>query len=166
MDLNIRPAGSRDYASTRNLVHDAFTPEDVVSFLDALRADGCVLGEWIAENESGIVGHVVFSRVWLERPDGDRQPAAFLTPLAVRPDMQRSGIGTQLMEYALEALESRGETLFFVVGHPEYYPRAGFRSDTASAVVSPWPGNPAFMARGDVVPEGRLILPSVIADAH
>jgi putative acetyltransferase len=166
MDVKIRQAGPQDYASTRNLVHDAFTPEDVVSFLDALRADGCVLGEWVAENESGIVGHIVFSRVWLEQPNGNRQPAAKLTPLAVRPDVQRSGIGTRLMEYALAALESRGETLFFVLGHPEYYPRAGFRSDAASKVASPWSGNPAFMARGDVVPEGRLILPSVIADAQ
>ena len=166
MEMTIRPAGPQDHASTRHLVHAAFNPEDVVSFLDALRTDGCVLGEWVAENESGIVGHIVFSRVWLEQPNGDRQPAAFLTPLAVHPDVQRSGIGTRLMEYALEALESRGETLFFVVGHPEYYPRAGFRSDTASAVASPWSGNPAFMVRGDVVPEGRLILPSVIADAH
>ena len=64
-DVNFRLAGPQDHASTRILVHDAFTPEDVVSFLDALRADGCILGEWVAENESGIVGHIVFSRVWL-----------------------------------------------------------------------------------------------------
>ena len=89
-----------------------------------------------------------------------------LTPLAVRPDRQRLGIGRQLMDHALKSLEARGETLFFVLGHPEYYPRAGFSSTLAETVTSPWPGNPAFMAKGRFVPEGRLVLPSVIAVAH
>ena len=97
---------------------------------------------------------------------GERLAAAMLTPLAVRPDRQRLGIGARLMDHALGELESRGETLFFVLGHPGYYPRAGFRSALAGKVVSPWPGNPAFMVRGKFVPEGRLVLPSVIADAH
>jgi putative acetyltransferase len=88
-----------------------------------------------------------------------------LTPLAVRPDRQRVGIGSRLMDFALKSLEARGEALFFVIGHPEYYPRAGFCSAAARRVASRWSGRPSFMARG-VVPEGRLVLPAVISDAH
>src|SRR5688572_31272240 len=84
-----------------------------------------------------------------------------LTPLAVRLDRQRLGIGVRLMEYALRLLESQGETLFFVLGHPNYYPRAGFRSGSAAGIESPWPGNPAFMVRGTTVSEGRLVMPPV-----
>ena len=166
MDIKFRPVERHDHASTRKLVDNAFKPEDVVTFLDALRADGCILGEWIAEDRSGPVGHIVFSRVWVEQPNGDRLDAAMLTPLAVRSDRQRSGIGTRLMNYALEALEARGENLFFVLGHPEYYPRAGFRADAAEKVANPWSGNPAFMARAEFTLEGRLVMPSVIAEAH
>jgi putative acetyltransferase len=165
-EIVIRPVERRDYASKRKVVDDAFRPEDVVTFLDALRADGCILREWLAEESSGAVAHIAFSRVWVEQPDGDRTKAAMLTPLAVCPDRQRIGIGSWLMDHALRELEAHGETLFFVLGHPEYYPRAGFRSASAQRIASPWPGSPAFMARGAFVPEGRLVLPAVIADAH
>jgi hypothetical protein len=52
--------------------------EDAATFLDALRADGCILGEWLAEDSSGPAGHIVFSRVWLEQRDGNRLNAAML----------------------------------------------------------------------------------------
>lgn len=89
-----------------------------------------------------------------------------LTPLAVRPDRQRQGVGVGLINHSLAALETRGENLFFVLGHSTYYPRAGIESKAAEKVVSPWQGRAAFMVRGAPVPAGRLILPSVIADAH
>ena len=100
MDVRFRRVEIRDHASTRQVVDDVFRAqgsEDTAAFLDALRADGCVLGEWLAEDSSGPIGHIAFSRVWLEQPNGDRLSAAMLTPLAVRPDRQRRGIGTQLM---------------------------------------------------------------------
>jgi putative acetyltransferase len=166
MQVLFRTVGPDDHGSTRQVVDAAFRPEDVVTFLDALRADGCILGEWLAEDASGTVGLIVFSRVWVEQRNGERINAAVLTPLAIRPDRQRLGIGRQLMDHALRCLEVRGETLFFVLGHPGYYPQAGFSATLAQNVTSPWSGNPAFMARGVLVPEGRLVLPAVIADAH
>jgi putative acetyltransferase len=166
MEIAFRVVEPCDHAATRQVVDAAFHPEDVVTFLDALRADGCILGEWLAEDATGPVGFVVFSRVWVEQQNGERLPSAMLTPLAIRPDRQRLGIGSRLMDHALKALEAGGETLFFVLGHPGYYPRTGFRSELAETVTSPWAGNPAFMARCSFVPIGHLVLPSVIADAH
>jgi putative acetyltransferase len=112
MSLTLRPAELRDHASTRQVVYDAFRPEDVVTFLDALRAEGCILGEWLAEEECEPLGHIVFSRVWVERLDGVRQEAAMLTPLAVRRDRQREGVGLKLMNHSLAALESRSIGIF------------------------------------------------------
>ena len=160
----MRLATARDYAATRHVVDQAFRPEDVVTFLDALRADGCILDEWVMEDKSGIIGHVVFSRAWVEQQDGERLPAANLTPLAVKPDRQRSGVGTDLMNHAITALEGRGETLFLVLGHPDYYRRVGFSADKAVAIDNPWKGNPAFIARTTTAPKGKLILPKPIID--
>ena len=162
MDITYRPVERADHALTRDLVDQAFRPEDVASFLDGLRADGCILGEWMAEDTNGPLGHIVYSRVWIEQDNGERQPAVMLTPLAVKPDQQRQGIGQGLMAHTLQILEQRGETIFFVLGHPEYYPKAGFSSDLGGRIASPWPGNPAFMARGQVPSKGRLILPPAI----
>lgn len=166
MEVVFRKVDPRDHAATRQVVDVAFRPEDVVTFLDALRSDVCVLGEWLAEDFTGPVGLIVFSRVWVDQSSRDRLPAAMLTPLAVRPDRQRLGIGTRLMDHALRAMEANGENLFFVLGHPSYYPRAGFTRELAAKVASPWPGNPAFMARASIAPVGRLVLPSVIAGAR
>lgn len=166
MTVTFRPVQLSDYSATRQLVDEAFRPEDVVTFLDALRDDGCLLGEWLAESSNELVGHVAFSRVRVECPSGERIPSAMLTPLCVRPVYQDLGVGTKLMNHALCVLESNGESIFFVLGHPEYYPRAGFKSEMASEIANPWAGNPAFMVRARTKPVGTLILPDAIAKTH
>jgi predicted N-acetyltransferase YhbS len=100
MKLNIREARSSDYAATRKLVEDAFGAEgmETAEFLDALRADTCILGEWLAEDWTGAIGHIVFSRVWLEcRDDLSIQNATMLTPLAVRPERWRNDLQRRLL---------------------------------------------------------------------
>lgn len=167
--VRIRRPKPIDYAVIDEVVRTAFwnnEPDETVVFLGRLRADGCILAEWLAENENGIVGHIAFSRVWIEPCSGSRIPAAMLTPLAVRPDHQRRGCGMKLMEFSIDALEREGETVFLVLGHPAYYPRAGFKSDLARTIKNPWGDNPAFMARGSAIPSGLLVLPKPIAEAH
>ncbi len=166
MTLQFRALDPSDHAVTREIVDAAFAPEDVAGFLDALRAAGCLIGEWLAEDASAVVGHIAFSRAHLETSEGARLPAAFLTPLAVRPERQRQGVGLALMRHALRELEQRGETLFFVVGHPDYYPKAGFRTVGFDEVASPWTGSPAFMMRCAFAARGLLLAPPVIRDAH
>jgi putative acetyltransferase len=166
MVLQFRAVEPRDHRVIREIVDAAFAPEDVGGFLGALRAAGCLIGEWLAEDESGVVGHIGFSRAHLERANGERLPAAFLTPLGVRPDRQRQGVGLALMRHALRQLEQRGENLFFVIGHPTYYPKVGFRTVAFDEVASPWTGSPAFMMRCGFALRGRLLAPPVIRDAH
>jgi putative acetyltransferase len=55
-----------------------------------------------------------------------KTPAAGLAPLAVLPDHQRQGVGSQLVRAGLETCRSRGLSVIVVLGHPEYYPRFGF----------------------------------------
>ncbi|MEQ9490142.1 MAG: N-acetyltransferase [Alphaproteobacteria bacterium] len=165
-DYHFRKAVEADRPAITRIVDAAFRPEDVVTFLNALREDDCIIGEWVAETGGGIVAHIVFSRVFVETPDGGRTKAAMLTPLAVHPDRQNRGIGTALMDHAIRALEAAGEDLFVVLGHPDYYPRAGFSAEAAGDLKNPWQGNPAFMARGAVPSGGTLIMPPSIANAH
>ena len=167
--ITMRAATPGDRPALRGLLAAAFAPEDVAAFLDALRAEGCVIGEWMAEDGTGTVGCIAFSRVHVAPKgapaDGAAPvPVAMLTPMAVRPGRQREGIGTALMAHALDALEARGERHFVVLGHPDLYRRAGFRAGNAADIESPWSGSPAFMARSEAMPRGRLILPETIAN--
>ena len=163
--VTVRPMRDDDRPSVNRLIRAAFDPEDVVTFLEALRSDGCLLGEWVAEQDGKIVGHVAFSRAHVKNRDGRDHPVAMLTPLAVLPERQSAGIGTQLMEETIGLLEEAGERVFAVLGHPDYYPRVGFSAERAHGIESPWPGNPAFMVRGAAIPDGKLVLPPAIENA-
>jgi putative acetyltransferase len=67
--------------------------------------------------------------------------------MAVVPDRQRQGIGSQLVRRGLEILRERGCPFVVVVGHPEYYPRFGFERCSVHGLASQWEGVPdaAFM---------------------
>jgi putative acetyltransferase len=49
-----------------------------------------------------------------------------LSPLAVRPDRQRQGIGAALVRAGLELLADRGVPAVFLEGDPGYYGQWGF----------------------------------------
>ena len=68
--------------------------------------------------------------------------------MAVRPDRQRQGVGSQLVRDSLAVLRARGCPFVVVVGHPEYYPRFGFQPASAYGLASQWDAVPdeAFMA--------------------
>ena len=93
----------------------------------------------VAEDDAGrFLGHVLFSRAWLEGDDGGRQPLLCLAPLAVVPDAQRRGIGTALVRVAIERARADGELAMIVLGHPSYYPRFGFTEALPLGIRAPY----------------------------
>jgi putative acetyltransferase len=46
--------------------------------------------------------------------------------MAVLPEYQRRGIGSQLVKAGLDACRAAGYDIIVVLGHPTYYPRFGF----------------------------------------
>jgi len=85
-----------------------------------------------------VVGHVLFSRVGL-KPTGQDVSAALLAPLAVHPDFQSRGIGSQLVAEGLRQLSDSGVELVFVLGHPGYYRRFGFSAAGIQGFEAPYP---------------------------
>jgi putative acetyltransferase len=80
-----------------------------------LRSDALVAVALVAEDEEEIVGHIVLS--WLPtRIDCRPVRAVALAPMAVRPERQRCGIGTALVEHALQRAALAGADAAIVLG--------------------------------------------------
>ena len=80
----------------------------------------------VAESEGAIVGHLLLSKA--EVVDGALSAETIvLAPIAVRPALQRSGIGKRLMAEGKARCSKLGYTHVFLIGHSTYYPKFGFR---------------------------------------
>ncbi len=79
----------------------------------------------VAEEAGEVVGHVMFTRSVLDAPDR-LVDVQVLSPLAVRPDHQRRGVGAALVRRGLEVMAERNVPVVFLEGSPVYYGRLGF----------------------------------------
>lgn len=108
-------------------VHDAaFGQLDESRIVEGVLANSERVVSLVATVEDLVVGHALFSRVEIEE-QVDRTPAMALGPIGVLPAYQRTGIGSVLIRAGFEACRRLGENVVFVLGHPSYYPRLGFR---------------------------------------
>jgi putative acetyltransferase len=145
MNIEIRTERSGDKAAIWNVNQAAFEGEAEPSLVDALRNGGYVEVSLVAEVDSEIVGHILFSRVTIVTRDGSVD-ALSLAPMAVLPSRQRHGIGSRLVEAGLHACRERGHRIVLVLGHPDFYPRFGFSAASAQRLESPFGGGEAWMA--------------------
>ena len=91
----IRPERAADHAVIAEVVRAAFAghPEEVGSFVERIRASEQFIPELalVAEDSSGVIAHVMLS--WVGVQGGSRTRILSLTPMSVRPDRQRIGVG-------------------------------------------------------------------------
>ncbi len=85
-----------------------------------------------------IVGYILHSPIHIERDDGGRVAALSLAPMAVLPEYQNQGIGSQLVRAGLDAARTAGHRIVIVLGHENYYPRFGFERASACSVRCEW----------------------------
>jgi putative acetyltransferase len=158
LGINIRPESAGDVAAIeavtaaafRDAPHAAYTEQFIVA---ALRKAGQLTVSLVAEIGGEVVGHVALSPVVLS----DGAPGWFgLGPIAVLPEHQARGIGSRLMQEALQSLRLRGASGCVLVGDPGYYRRFGFRSEASLTC----PGVPAeyflALAFGVTVPRAEV----------
>lgn len=140
--------GETDSAQEQSLIYAihaaAFARPDEADLVDGLRRDGVVLASLVAEDAGRLLGHILFTRMWIDTVNGP-VPAAALAPVAVLPEHQGRGIGSRLIRHGLDLLRQQGEKIAIVLGHPEYYQRFGFSVAKARDLESPFPPE-AYMA--------------------
>ena len=146
----IRPERDADHPVIAKVVRAAFVghPDEVATFVERIRASEQFVPELalVAEDSSGVIAHVMLS--WVGVEGGSRKRILNLTPMSVRPDRQRIGVGTRLIRDALGRAEDASEPAVIVEGIPAYYPRFGFEQARTLGFIPPHPiPDDAFMVK-------------------
>lgn len=120
----IREEQVGDVPSVHELNVLAFPTEAEANLVDVLRDRARPMISLVAVENERIVGHIMFSPVELSADPSLKIMG--LAPMAVTPERQNRGIGTQLVTEGLGRCRAIGAGAVVVLGHPSYYPRFGF----------------------------------------
>ncbi|XDZ70346.1 GNAT family N-acetyltransferase [Alphaproteobacteria bacterium LSUCC0744] len=110
----------------------------------------------VAEVDNQVIGYVSFSPIFLK---SDSSISGYiLAPLAVSPEHQKKGVGSNLINAGIDMLTRDGAGVLLVYGDPAYYRRFGFKEEIGHSFVPPYTlqypfGWKGMMLNGSVVPE-------------
>lgn len=158
MSYILRPEKPADkaaiYAVTEAAFRDMeFSDGDEQDLVDRLRSDGDLTFSLVAEDEDGIIGHIAFSPVTISDGASDWYG---LGPVSVTPPLQRSGIGTALIERGLADMREIGARGIVLLGNPAYYSRFGFVADPTLRYPGPPPEYFQALVLDGEMPEGTV----------
>jgi putative acetyltransferase len=138
--MEIREAKDADLSDVLLVEKIAFGYEKEANLVKDLLNDPSAkpLQSILAFENNRAIGHILFTSARLE---GEQSGVSIslLAPLAVLPDYQKQGVGGQLITHGLDLLTIAGVDLVFVLGHPGYYPRYGFKPAGVQGFEAPYP---------------------------
>ncbi|MDI6677667.1 N-acetyltransferase [Bacillus wiedmannii] len=130
--VTIRQEQKNDYRKTEEVVQQAFLNEEFSDkkeheLVKRIRECDAFIPELsIVAVAEEIVGHIMLSEITIEQ-DGISEESLALAPVSVARGHQKKGIGGKLIGAALEKAKELGYGSVVVLGHPEYYPKFGFK---------------------------------------
>jgi predicted N-acetyltransferase YhbS len=128
-ELTIRPEIISDYEAIADVNVQAFDNRAAEALIVTLLRNRSQFDpelSLVAEAEGRIVGHVCFSPYSIQVL-GESVSVVNLAPIAVHPAYQKQGIGGRLIRAGHEIARAKGYKFSFLVGHPTYYPRLGYK---------------------------------------
>jgi len=137
----IRAEQHEDAGAIADVNRLAFGRDDEGNIVERIRAgDQYIPGlSLVAEENGRIVGHILFSRTTVTTVRGNAEhETLILGPIAVLPEHQGQGIGGKLVIDGLNRARDLGFDSVVLVGHPEYYPRFGFRRASMWGITCPF----------------------------
>ena len=136
--ITIRAETLADRRAVRRVNELAFGGPGEAALVDALREEARPHISLVAVLDRRVVGHIFFSPITIESAESVSNAMA-LGPMAVLPERQGQGIGSQLVREGLKECRQAGQEVVFVLGHAHYYPRFGFAPASAQGLRCLYP---------------------------
>jgi predicted N-acetyltransferase YhbS len=159
MNFKIRVEERKDWATVEDLTRKAFWNDKELKekglgcnehyLAHCLRESPDFIPElnFVLELEDKIVANIMYTHAWIEGPEGNKHKILTFGPVSVLPEYQKQGIGSAIIKHSLEAAKQLGYKAVIIYGHPEYYPRFGFKEAKEYGITTDLGANfPAFMA--------------------
>lgn len=138
--MHIRQEQPNDYDLVYQVIKKAFeqaehrdgSEQDLVT---ALRKSKSFIPELslVAVEDNKIVGHILFTKAFVSQTE-----VLALAPLSVLPEYQNRGIGLSLMKQGHRIAYALGYGYSIVLGHPKYYPKAGYIPASRYGIKAPF----------------------------
>jgi len=136
-EIHMRKETPEDYLVVEELTREAFwefgrveqTICDEHLLVHKLRSTESFIPELsiVVEMDANVVGHIIYSKSKIVDENGGEYDTLTFGPLSVLPEYQGQGIGQALMKHSFEIARELGFCAVIIFGHPDYYPRVGFR---------------------------------------
>ncbi|MFF5399655.1 GNAT family N-acetyltransferase [Peribacillus butanolivorans] len=152
MSITIRQELNEDYKITEKVVKSAFAnmefsdkkEHELVSRIR--KSDAFIPNLSLVAVNKEIVGHILLSKIKINN-DNQFAESLALAPVSVLPEDQNKGIGRLLILEALKKAKELEYNSVVVLGHPEYYPKFGFKKTSLWGIKAPFEvPEEAFMA--------------------
>ena len=136
-NFNIRQATKNDHQEIYDLIQTAFQTAKVKDgteqdFAVQLRNSENHIPalELVAEKNGQLIGHIMFTKTYVKKPDATLFEALLVAPLSVLKEYRDLGVGSALMKEGFRIAKELGYTVAFLCGDPAYYHRFGFQPTT------------------------------------
>jgi len=140
MGVEIRKEVASDFPDVYELNKASFGQESEPKLVELLRKSNAFIPELslVATRNNDIVGYILFTKIKIKEDNGKEFESLALAPMAVRPDLQKQGIGGKLIRYGLNKATELGYKSVIVLGHEHYYPKFGFVSTERWKIKAPF----------------------------
>ncbi len=92
-----------------------------VSLVEKLHKNGKPIDDWVCIHQGKAIAYLAFTKAY----NGDEVCGLHLGPVAVNPEFQYQGVGSELIRFALRQEIIKSNTIY-VYGKPQFYKRFGF----------------------------------------
>lgn len=134
-DIHVRAELPDDFRAIDVVNLSAFEGEIEAKLVDELRQQSTYSAELslVATFNQRLVGHCMLTPARLQQKKMELN-ILLLAPMSVVPSQSHRGIGTSLVETAVEIGKERDFSAIIATGKPEYYARLGFESGISRGI--------------------------------